>query len=68
MNLQKIVPIETSKRTLSNVKKAMNKLSLPSNPFLTTLLIWMYRDKIEIKDSEPEIIEVLLDYLLENLM
>ncbi len=63
---KKIVPIETSKQISSNVKKAMNKLSLPSNPFLTTLLIWMYRDKIEIKDSEPEIIEVLLDYLLEK--
>jgi energy-coupling factor transporter ATP-binding protein EcfA2 len=63
---KRIVPIEYSKQISTSVKKTINKLSLPSNPFITTLLIWMYRDKIEIKDNEPEIIEVLLDYLLEK--
>lgn len=63
---KKIISDESSKQISSNVIKTINNLSLPSNPFLVTLLIWMYRDKIEIRESEPQIIDVLLDYLLEK--
>ncbi len=48
------------------VYKTIINLHLPSNPFIATLLTWMHMEKMEIKENEPAIIEVFLDYLLEK--
>lgn len=49
-----------------NVYKTILSLNLPSNPFIATLLTWMHIQKLEIKENEPAMIEVFLDYLLEK--
>lgn len=61
-----IVPSHLATKISNSVSKTITKLRLPSNPFITTLLIWMHMEKIEIKDNEPQIIDVFLDYLLEK--
>jgi len=61
-----IVPIEIQEKISNKVIKTINKLKLPSNPFITTLLSWMYIEKIDIRENEPQIIDVFLDYLLEK--
>ncbi|MDT8337432.1 MAG: hypothetical protein RQ856_06375 [Candidatus Izemoplasmatales bacterium] len=55
-----------SSRIANNVHKTIVSLRLPSSPFITTLLIWMHTEKIDIKENKPEIIDVFLDYLLEK--
>lgn len=61
-----IVPHEISDRISNKVIKTITNLRLPSNPFITTLLSWMYVEKIDIRENEPQIIDVFLDYLLEK--
>jgi predicted phosphodiesterase len=61
-----IVPKEIENKISNKVIKTINKLKLPSNPFITTLLSWMYVEKIDIRENEPQIIDVFLDYLLEK--
>jgi len=61
-----IVPVEIQEKISNKVIKTINKLKLPSNPFITTLLSWMYIEKIDIRENEPQIIDVFLDYLLEK--
>jgi len=63
---QNIVPVEIQDKISNKVIKTINKLRLPSNPFITTLLSWMYIEKIDIRENEPQIIDVFLDYLLEK--
>lgn len=61
-----IVPSDVYQKISNKVVKAINNLRLPSNPFITTLLAWMYVEKIDIRENEPQIIDVFLDYLLEK--
>jgi len=61
-----IVPVDMQEKISNKVIKTINKLKLPSNPFITTLLSWMYVEKIDIRENEPQIIDVFLDYLLEK--
>lgn len=61
-----IVPHDSASRVSNSVYKTINRLRLPSNPFVTTLLIWMHMEKIEIRENEPQIIDLFLDYLLEK--
>ncbi len=61
-----IVPVEIQEKISNKVIKTIHKLKLPSNPFITTLLSWMYVEKIDIRENEPQIIDVFLDYLLEK--
>ena len=61
-----IVPDDIGNRISNKVIKTINNLRLPSNPFITTLLSWMYVEKIDIRENEPQIIDVFLDYLLEK--
>jgi len=61
-----IVPAEIENKISNKVIKTINRLKLPSNPFITTLLSWMYVEKIDIRENEPQIIDVFLDYLLEK--
>lgn len=63
---QNIVPVEIQDKITNKVIKTISKLRLPSNPFVTTLLAWMYTEKIDIRENEPQIIDVFLDYLLEK--
>ncbi|WP_373035507.1 metallophosphoesterase [Sulfurimonas sp.] len=63
---ENIVMDDKSSSIATRVTKTISKLSLPSNPFITTLLAWMYMEKIEIRENEPQIIDVFLDYLLEK--
>ena len=66
-NLTKnIVPEASFNKISTKVIKAITTLNLPSNPFITTLLAWMYVEKIDIRENEPQIIDVFLDYLLEK--
>lgn len=61
-----IVPEDSYKRISNKVVDSIANLNLPSNPFITTLLAWMYVEKIDIRENEPQIIDVFLDYLLEK--
>lgn len=61
-----IVPEASFSRISNKVITAITTLNLPSNPFITTLLAWMYVEKIEVRENEPQIIDVFLDYLLEK--
>lgn len=61
-----IVANSHSSRIANSVHKTIVNLRLPSSPFITTLLIWMHTEKIDIKENKPEIIDVFLDYLLEK--
>lgn len=61
-----IVSIEISEKVSRYVYKTIMDMKLPFNPFIATLLSWMYMEKIEIKESEPALIEVFLDYILEK--
>lgn len=63
---KQIVPEESYKRISTKVLDSLSNLNLPSNPFITTLLAWMYIEKIDIRENEPQIIDVFLDYLLEK--
>lgn len=63
---KQIVPEESYKRISTKVLDSLSNLNLPSNPFITTLLAWMYVEKIDIRENEPQIIDVFLDYLLEK--
>ncbi|MFY9084902.1 metallophosphoesterase [Aliarcobacter cryaerophilus] len=61
-----IVPEDLSNKVSNKVQKSLSTLNLPSNPFIATLLTWMHLEKIDIRENEPEIIDIFLDYLLEK--
>lgn len=61
-----IVPENLSSKVSNKVQKSLSTLNLPSNPFIATLLTWMHLEKIDIRENEPEIIDIFLDYLLEK--
>lgn len=61
-----IVPENLSNKVSNKVQKSLSTLNLPSNPFIATLLTWMHLEKIDIRENEPEIIDIFLDYLLEK--
>ncbi len=64
--VKNIVPEDKSNKIANKVQKSLSTLRLPSNPLIATLLTWMHVERINIKESEPEIIDVFLDYLLEK--
>ena len=64
--VKNIVPEELSQKIANKVQNSLSTLNLPSNPFIATLLTWMHLQKIDIRDSEPELIDIFLDFLLEK--
>lgn len=66
IQLSNNILVEKNNNLAKNVYKTIHTLNLPSNPFIATLLTWMHMEKIELKENEPAIIEIFLEYLLEK--
>lgn len=61
-----IVTNNISSRISNSINKTIIDFKLPATPFITTLLIWMHTQNIDIRNNKPEIVDVFLDYLLEK--
>jgi hypothetical protein len=55
-----------SSKISNSINKTIMDFNLPPTPFITTLLIWMHTQNIDIRNNKPEIVDVFLDYLLEK--
>lgn len=61
-----IAPSDMSSKISNSINKTIIDFKLPPTPFITTLLIWMHTQNIDIRNNKPEIVDVFLDYLLEK--
>jgi len=61
-----IAPSDISSKISNSINKTIIDFNLPPTPFITTLLIWMHTQNIDIRNNKPEIVDVFLDYLLEK--